>query len=149
MANDEETVIGPKIPQTSSNPSKSRLISKLNHFFDLKSTKGLSLNQQLSTHPDFHAPGITENLLDVMGLDPWGSNLADDVAKPFWENLETETFDYLKVAADQRQIWESKNPQIMNAAPKSTNNPSNTTSTKNTFNPRTGSGFSQQPRKRI
>lgn len=145
MADEEEAVIGPKIPQ-----SKSRLISKLNHFFDLKTSKGLSLNQQLASHPDFHAPGITETLLDVMGLDPWGSNLAEDVAKPFWEHLETGNFDYLKVAADQRQIWESKSPQIMNAVPKTTVNPTSTnTTTKNTFNPRTGSGFSQQPRKRI
>lgn len=117
MADEDETVIGPKIPQTSQNHPQNRLTSKLNHFFTLKSTKGVSLNQQLSAHPDFHAPGITENLLDLMGLDPWGSNLPADVAKPFWEKVEKEgSFDYLKVAQDQRQIWESKNPQIMNAA---------------------------------
>ena len=111
---------------------------KLNHFFTLKSVKGVSLNQQLADHPDFHAPGITENLFDLMGLDPWGSNLPEDVAKPFWENLEAEkSFDYLKVAQDQRQIWESRNPQIMSA-----------TSTKPLFNPREFTA-NNQPRKRI
>lgn len=155
---DEQVVIGPKIPETAANSSKSRLISKLNHFFDLKTTKGLSLNQQLAAHPDFHAPGITETLLDVMGLDPWGSNLPTDVAQPFWEHLDIaegggQVFDYLKVAAEQRQIWESRNPQVMNAKP--SGNPTNTMTTStgatnsrnNPFvNP---SRTSQQPRKRI
>ena len=141
----DDTVIGPKIPQTTQNQSQARLTSKLNHFFNLKTTKGVSLNHQLAAHPDFHAPGITETLLDFMGLDPWGSNLPDDVAKPFWEKLESEgSFDYAKVAADQRRIWESKNPQIMNAAG---TKPLNQTT--NTFNPREFSAVSNQPRKRI
>lgn len=145
MGDEEETiVIGPKFPQTAQNQTQVRLTSKLNHFFTLKSTKGVSLNQQLAAHPDFHAPGITETLLDFMGLDPWGSNLPDQVAKPFWEKLEAEeSFDYTKVAQDQRQIWENKNPQIMNAVTK----PSNQTTT-NTFNPREFNA-NNQPRKRI
>lgn len=148
MVDEVETIeIGPKIPQTTQNQTQSRLTSKLNHFFDLKSTKGVSLNHQLAAHPDFHAPGITESLLDLMGLDPWGSNLPEPVAKPFWEKLETEgTFDYAKVAQEQRQIWESKNPQIMNATSKQTT--STTTTNTNTFNPREFNA-NNQPRKRI
>ncbi len=116
----------------------SRLTLKLNHFFYLKRTKGLSLNQQLAAHPDFHAPGITETLLDFMGLDPWASNLAEDVAHPVWESQEDQQFDYVKVAQDQRQAWESKNPQIMNATP--SNNKSTTMNANNRV---------QMPRKRI
>jgi hypothetical protein len=147
MDDEEETiVIGPKIPQNSQNQAQARLTSKLNHFFSLKSTKGVSLNQQLAAHPDFHAPGITETLLDFMGLDPWGSNLSEQVAKPFWDKLEAEgAFDYVKVAQDQRQIWESKNPQIMNAVTKPSNQMN---TTMNTFNPREFR-TNIQPRKRI
>lgn len=141
---DQETLIGPQIPQISENQAQTRLTSKLNHFFTLKNSKGLSLNQQLAAHPDFHAPGITESLLDLMGLDPWASNLPEDVAKPFWEkseDAEGRPFDYTKVAQEQRQIWESKNPQIMGA----------TASTKSsTFNPRAATINSHNaPRKRI
>ena len=142
MAQEEEsTEIGPKIPQSTQNQPQSRLTSKLNHFFDLKTTKGVSLNQQLAAHPDFHAPGITESLLDFMGLDPWGTNLPESVAKPFWESEKGENFDYVKVAQEQRQIWESKNPQIMSAVS------ANTTAVK-TFNPREFNS-NNHPRKRI
>lgn len=105
MSEEAPSSIGPNLGETS------RLTAKLNHYFTLKSTKGVSLNQKLAAHPDFHAPGITETLLDFLGLDPWASNLAEDVHKPGWE----DEFDYVKVAQEQRQIWESKNPQIMAA----------------------------------
>lgn len=91
-----------------------RLIAKLNHYFNLKSTKGLSLNQQLASHPDFHAPGITESLVSVLNIDPWGSNLSEDVARPAWDRIECEgDFNYVKVANDQRIRWESQNPQAV------------------------------------
>lgn len=120
MSDDPATAafIGPKIAENS------RLNLKLNHYFILKKTKGLSLNQQLAAHPDFHAPGITDTLLNFMGLDPWASNLSEDVSNPAWEH-ENQVFDYVKVAQEQRQAWESKNPQIMNAAATSTNNLNN------------------------
>lgn len=90
-----------------------KLASKLNHFFALRESKGLSLNHQLASHPDFHAPGITESLLDVVGLDPWGSNLPDDISKPAWEAVEpVGAFDYQKVALNQRSQWEAKNPSF-------------------------------------
>ena len=144
MEDDETVVIGPKIPQKSpQNQDESRLISKLNHFFDLKISKGLSLNQQLASRPDFHAPGITESLLDVMKVNPWGSNLSQDVAEPFWEAVESEEpFDYIKVAQNQRLNWEAKNQQIMNA----------TTSSKSSIATNSHSlnfNSSQMPRKRI
>lgn len=123
MASEQDsTSIGPKIPNNSSN----RLASKLNYYFNLKKNKGVSLNHQLAAHPDFHAPGITEGLLQVIGLDPWSSNLPGEVAKPFWETAsENETeFDYVKVAQEQRLKWEAKNPQIMNAASTTTAKPS-------------------------
>ena len=146
MADEDGTVIGPKIPQTSQNQSQNRLTSKLNHFFTLKSSRGVSLNQQLAAHPDFHAPGITENLLDLMGLDPWGSNLPEDVARPFWQNVEIDasSFDYLKVAQEQRQNWESKNPQIMNAA-----GTKPLQQAPNTFNPRGDFTTNNRPKRRI
>lgn len=113
----DENFIGPKITQ---NSSSNRIILKLNHFFSLKFDKGVSLNHQLAAHPDFHAPGITEGLLNVIGLDPWSSNLPKDVAVPFWEAAEAEnSFDYTKVAIEQRNKWEAKNPQIMKAVPSS------------------------------
>ena len=144
---DDDSPIGPKLPVASS-PSSStlenKLSKKLNHFFLLRDTNGLSLNQQLASLPDFHAPGITETLLDFLRLDPWGSNLADDVAFPTWEGEEQDAFDYLKVAQTQRQEWESKNPHIMGAA---TRNPLVSKE------PKRGTGTatttSQQPRKRI
>ena len=141
MEKEDENLIGPKITGVMTNSH--RLALKLNHFFTLKSTKGISLNQQLAAHPDFHAPGITDTLIDFMGLDPWASNLAEDVTRPDWERLSWETesynFDYVKIALEQRQAWESKNPQIMNATTTMT-----ASTSKQTFNPR-----AQMPRKRI
>ena len=146
-ADQEKTVvIGPKIPQrTAENTAETRLAAKLNHFFVLKSTKGLSLNQQLAAHPDFHAPGITETLLDFLGLDPWGSNHPDpSLSRPPWEPENGEDFDYLKVSQEQRAIWETKNQQIVNAT--STNNKNS-----NVKPPVLASNFkfNQMPRKRI
>lgn len=152
MSDEEEdkdkTVIGPKIPQrTTENTAETRLTAKLNHFFSLKTTKGLSLNQQLAAHPDFHAPGITETLLDFLGLDPWGSNHPNpSLSRPSWEPENGEDFDYLKVSQDQRAIWENKNQQIMNAT--------TTTNSKNSHvkpPPVLASNFksNQMPRKRI
>ena len=90
--------------------------------------KGVSLNHQLAAHPDFYAPGITEGLLQVIGLDPWASNLPDDVTKPFWETVGKDIeFDYAKVSQEQRIKWETKNPQIMNATTTTTTNSSSTT----------------------
>lgn len=130
--------IGPKIPGNSPN----RLTSKLNHFFHLKMNKGVSLNHQLAAHPDFHAPGITEGLLNVIGLDPWASNLPNDVSNPFWE--VSDYFDYAKVAQEQRIKWEAKNQQIMNATSSTKTEPSNT-NTKNI--PK--NNLPSMPRKRI
>ena len=133
---EEEPIIGPKIPQHSSNSN--RLASKLNHYFNLKRNKGVSLNHQLSAHPDFHAPGITEGLLQVIGLDPWSSNLPNDVATPFWETPESQefNFDYVKVAQEQRLKWEAKNPQIMNATTITTTNTNTNTTAKPLSMPR-------------
>lgn len=112
---DDNNFIGPKIPQ---NSHSDRLTLKLNHFFNLKFNKGVSLNHQLAAHPDFHAPGITEGLLKVIGLDPLSSNLPNDLSVPFWENVTMGTsFDYVQVAIEQRNKWEAKNPQIMSAVP--------------------------------
>ena len=84
-----------------------RLTAKVNHFLRLKREKGVSLNDQLVSHPDFHAPGITETLVRYLDVDPWSS--AQAPAQLPWE--EEEVFDYAKVAAEQRATWEASNQQ--------------------------------------
>lgn len=83
-----------------------QLTAKLNHFLRLKRDKGLSLNEQLVAHPDFHAPGITETLVAYMNIDPWTSR-SSGTPLPWEEAEEPGAFDYAKVAADQRAAWEA------------------------------------------
>jgi hypothetical protein len=54
--------------------SQEQLAAKLNYYMELKASRGISLNAQLATHPDFHSPDITERLLAYLDIDAWGSN---------------------------------------------------------------------------
>lgn len=83
-----------------------RLGFKLNHFLKLKRDKGLSLNDQLVAHPDFHAPGITETLVKYLDVDPWASKHFQ-TAMPSELATQAEAFDYVKVAIEQRATWEA------------------------------------------
>ncbi len=83
-----------------------RLSAKLNHFLKLKRDKGLSLNDQLVSHPDFNAPGITESLVQYLDVDPWSSAHFQD-ALPEEIARKAEEFDYARVAANQRAAWEA------------------------------------------
>lgn len=90
----------------------------------LQVEQGLDFNTSLLNDRDFYNPNIQSRLLEVLGVSPDGSNFEKFLLKTetndsvqtskFSQNhskyikmlQESPNFDYVKVAEEQRSVWE-------------------------------------------